>query len=317
MSFMSNPLTRDARKARTTSQADEARQEEARQAARGTSANSENGHNGSASGHDSDGDWVSRLSPEAQRASKQYLSEAAALGIVPHKMPQHIAVIMDGNRRWAKDRGWMIIAGHSTGAGTTRDVIHTCAGLKIPALTLYTFSTENWRRPAAEVVALMRLITRNLRQELQTMHEHNIRIQHIGRRDGLPRYLLRQIDQCVESTRKNTGMVLSLALNYGGRAEIADALRAIIKNVQAGMLRAEDVTEEHITQALYTAGLPEPDLMIRTGGELRISNFLPWQIAYAELWVTPVLWPDFTKHDLYSAIVDFQKRERRFGASTT
>ena len=263
------------------------------------------------------GDWVSRLSPEAQRASREYLAEAAALGIEAHKMPQHVAVIMDGNRRWAKDRGWLIITGHSTGAKTTRDVIHTCAGLKIPALTLYTFSTENWRRPAAEVVALMRLITRNLRQELATMHAHNIRIQHIGRRDGLPRYLLRQIDQCVESTGKNTGMVLSLALNYGGRAEIADACRSLIKKVQDGLLRAEEVTEELIEQSLYTAGLPEPDLMIRTGGEFRISNFLPWQIAYAELWVTPVLWPDFNKNELYRAIVDFQKRERRFGGAQT
>ncbi len=270
-----------------------------------------------AKSQETEGDWVSRLSPEAQRASREYLAEAAALGIEPHKMPQHVAVIMDGNRRWAKDRGWLIIAGHSTGAKTTRDVIHTCAGLKIPALTLYTFSTENWRRPAAEVVALMRLITRNLRQELATMHAHNIRIQHIGRRDGLPRYLLRQIDQCVESTRKNTGMVLSLALNYGGRAEIADACRSLLKKVQDGLLRAEEVTEELIEQSLYTAGLPEPDLMIRTGGEFRISNFLPWQIAYAELWVTPVLWPDFNKNELYRAIVDFQKRERRFGGAQT
>ena len=278
---------------------------------RASGTNGSNGTNGSS------GDWVSRLSPEAQRASQQYLREAHALGIVPEKMPQHVAVIMDGNRRWAKERGWLVIRGHSLGAKTTRDVIHTCAGLKIPALTLYTFSTENWKRPAAEVVALMRLITRNLRQELQTMHEHNIRIQHIGRRDGLPRYLLRQLDHCVDSTCKNTGMVLSLALNYGGRAEIADAFRSLMKKVQAGMVRAEDIDENHISDELYTAGLPEPDLMIRTGGELRISNFLPFQIAYAELWVTPVLWPDFSKTELYSAIVDFQKRERRFGASPT
>jgi undecaprenyl diphosphate synthase len=284
-----------------------------RHAAARAAANINNGHAQTAE----EGDWVSRLSPEAQRASQQYLREAAERGIVPEKMPQHVAVIMDGNRRWAQNRGWMVIRGHSLGAKTTRDVIHTCAGLKIPALTLYTFSTENWKRPAAEVVGLMRLITRNLRQELGTMHEHNIRIQHIGRRDGLPRYLLRQIDQCVESTKKNTGMVLSLALNYGGRAEIADAFRALMKKVQAGILRAEDIAEEHISSELYTAGLPEPDLMIRTGGELRISNFLPFQIAYAELWVTPVLWPDFSKTELYAAIVDFQQRERRFGASTT
>jgi undecaprenyl diphosphate synthase len=271
-----------------------------------TNGNTPNGH------HD---DWVSRLSPEAQRASRQYRAEAAALGIEDEKMPQHIAVIMDGNRRWAKQRGWMVIKGHSVGAKTTRDVIHTCAGLKIPALTLYTFSTENWRRPAAEVAALMRLITRNLKDELPTMQEHDIRVQHIGRRDGLPGYLLRQIDESVEQTKQNTGMVLSLALNYGGRAEILDAFRTLLKQVQDGVLRPEEVEEEHITNALYTHDLPEPDLMIRTGGELRTSNFLPWQMAYAELWVTPVLWPDFTKNELYHAIADFQKRERRFGAS--
>jgi undecaprenyl diphosphate synthase len=269
-------------------------------------------------GHETNGhedDWVSRLSPEAQRASRQYRAEAAQLGIEEEKMPQHIAIIMDGNRRWAKQRGWMVIKGHSIGAKTTRDTIHTCAGLKIPALTLYTFSTENWRRPAAEVAALMRLITRNLKDELPTMQEHDIRVQHIGRREGLPGYLLRQIDDSVEQTKKNSGMVLSLALNYGGRAEILDAFRDLLKKVQDGLLRPEEVEEEHITDALYTAGLPEPDLMIRTGGELRTSNFLPWQMAYAELWVTPVLWPDFTKNELYRAIADFQKRERRFGAS--
>ena len=273
----------------------------------------EHGHEQASNGqHD---DWVSRLSPEAQRASKQYRAEAAALGIEEEKMPQHIAVIMDGNRRWAKHRGWMVIRGHSVGAKTTRDVIHTCAGLKIPALTLYTFSTENWRRPAAEVGALMRLITRNLKDELVTMQEHNIRVQHIGRREGLPGYLLRQIDYSVEQTKKNSGMVLSLALNYGGRAEILDAFRTILKKVQDGLLQPDEVEESHITDSLYTQGLPEPDLMIRTGGELRTSNFLPWQMAYAELWVTPVLWPDFTKNELYHAIADFQKRERRFGAS--
>lgn len=265
---------------------------------------------------DASGDWVSRLSPEAQRASRQYLAEAAALGIESHKMPQHIAVVMDGNRRWAKQRGWMVIRGHSVGAKTTRDIIHTCAGLKIPALTLYTFSTENWKRPAAEVAALMRLITRNLKDELRTMQEHNIRVNHIGRREGLPGYLLRQIDHSVGETKRNTGMVMTLALNYGGRAEILDAFRILFDKVQSGLLRIEDVVEEHITNELYTRDLPEPDLMIRTGGELRISNFLPWQIAYAELWVTPTLWPDFNKNELYRAIADFQKRERRFGATS-
>lgn len=236
-----------------------------------------------------------------------------ALVLDPRKMPQHIAIIMDGNRRWAKQRGWMVIRGHSVGARTTRDIIQDCVTLKIPALTLYTFSTENWRRPAAEVTALMRLIARNLKQELPEMQSNNIRVRHIGRREGLPDFLLSQIDQSVEATQHNTGMVLSLALNYGGRAELVDAFQQLAAQVQSGALRAEEITEELITDSLYTSGLPEPDLMIRTGGEMRISNFLPWQIAYAELWVTPTLWPDFAPNELHGAIADFQKRERRFG----
>jgi len=228
-------------------------------------------------------------------------------------MPQHIAIIMDGNRRWAKRQGWMAVRGHSVGARTTRDIIQECVTLGIRALTLYTFSTENWKRPSAEVAALMRLIKRNLSQELPDMCANNIQVRHIGRRDGLPPYLLRQLDRSIEETKDNTGLVLNLALNYGGRAEIADAFHTLLREVQSGELRAEDVDEARIGAALYTNGLPEPDLMIRTGGEMRISNFLPWQIAYAELWVTPLLWPDFKPHDLRGAIADFQQRDRRFG----
>jgi len=228
-------------------------------------------------------------------------------------MPQHIAIIMDGNRRWAKRKGWMTIRGHSVGARTTRNIIQECVDLKIHALTLYTFSTENWKRPQSEVTALLRLITRNLNQELPEMKANNIQVRHIGRREGLPDYLLSQLDRCIGETSHNNGMVLALALNYGGRAEIADAFHQLLQQVQAGTLQAEDVTEAHITAALYTGDLPEPDLMIRTGGEFRISNFLPWQMAYTELWVTPTLWPDFTPVELRSAIADFQGRERRFG----
>ncbi len=231
----------------------------------------------------------------------------------PQKMPQHIAIIMDGNRRWAKARGWMVIRGHSVGARSTRDIIQECVNLKIPALTIYTFSTENWKRPSSEVTALLRLITRNLKQELPDMIANNIQVRHIGRREGLPNHLLRQIDDCISATVKNTGLVLSLALNYGGRAEITDAFRHLLSEIQAGRLSADELTETHITDSLYTAGLPEPDLMIRTGGEMRISNFLPWQIAYAELWVTPTLWPDFSPAELHRAILDFSKRDRRFG----
>ncbi|HEX8832810.1 MAG TPA: isoprenyl transferase [Abditibacteriaceae bacterium] len=231
----------------------------------------------------------------------------------PQKMPRHIAIIMDGNRRWAKQQGWGAIRGHTVGARTTRDIIQECVDLRIPALTLYTFSTENWKRPRQEVSALMRLIQRNLADELPSMKNNNIRVRHIGRREQLPDYLLRQIDECINQTCNNTGLVLSLALNYGGRAEITDAFQILMAQVQRGELKASDIGEEQIEAALYTRGLPEPDLMVRTGGEMRISNFLPWQIAYAELWVTPTLWPDFKPTELHVAIADFQKRDRRFG----
>ena len=231
----------------------------------------------------------------------------------PAKMPQHIAIIMDGNRRWAKLKGWMVVRGHSVGARATRNIIQECVNMKIRALTLYTFSTENWKRPSSEVTALLRLITRNLNRELSEMQANNIQVRHIGRRDGLPGYLLRQLDQSVTETRHNTGLALNLALNYGGRAEITDAFQHLLRQVQAGALRPDEVDEARIAAALYTDGLPEPDLMIRTGGDMRISNFLPWQIAYAELWVTPTLWPDFTPDEMRRAIADFQGRERRFG----
>jgi len=234
----------------------------------------------------------------------------------PQKMPQHIAIIMDGNRRWAKQQGWMAIRGHTVGARTTRDIIRDCVHLGTKALTLYTFSTENWKRPRSEISALMRLITRNLNQELPDMQANNIQVRHIGRRDGLPDYLCRQLDQSIDSTKNNTGLVLNLALNYGGRAEIADAFQQLMQQVLAGTLRPEEVDEARISSVLYTKGLPEPDLLIRTGGEMRISNFLPWQIAYAEFYVTPVLWPDFKPLDLRQAIANFQTRERRFGGVT-
>jgi undecaprenyl diphosphate synthase len=235
------------------------------------------------------------------------------IALDPRKMPRHIAIIMDGNRRWAKQQGWMAIRGHTVGAKTTRAIIQECVHLPIEALTLYTFSTENWKRPRTEVAALMRLITRNLNDELPDMMRNNIQVRHIGRRDNLPEYLLRQLDESAETTKNNSGLVLSLALNYGGRAELRDAFQHLANEVLIGNLRPEEISEQKISDALYTADLPEPDLMIRTGGEMRISNFLPWQIAYAELWVTPTLWPEFSPDELHRAILDFQGRDRRFG----
>ncbi len=231
----------------------------------------------------------------------------------PQKMPRHIAVIMDGNRRWAKQHGWMAIRGHTRGARTTRNIIQACVDLRIQALTIYTFSTENWKRPQAEVSGLLRLITRNLNRELADMNTRNIQVRHIGRREALPGYLLNQLDECQARTRHNTGLVLNLAINYGGRAEILDGFHQLMREVNEGRMRIEDVTEEHISRSLYTGTLPEPDLMVRTGGEMRTSNFLPWQMAYTELWVTRTLGKEFTAEELRHAISDFQRRDRRFG----
>lgn len=244
----------------------------------------------------------------------ELLNNLAHLHLDPQKMPRHIAVIMDGNRRWAKQQSWNALRGHTVGATTTRNVIQQCSDLGIEALTLYTFSTENWKRSRTEVSALMRLISRNLQDQLPIMQKNRVRVRHAGRRDGLPDYLLNQIDKSVDETRHNNGMTLSLALNYGGRAELLDAVKNIAQQIKDRVLDVAHITEELIEQHLYTHGLPEPDLLIRTGGDLRISNFLPWQIAYAEIWVTPVLWPDFKTEHLHNAIADFQTRERRFGS---
>ncbi len=258
---------------------------------------------------------VAEESSTRWRARRDVLPFVGTLGLDPRKMPRHIAVIMDGNRRWAKGQGWNAIRGHTVGAKTTVDTIQECSNLGVEALTLYTFSTENWKRSRTEIAALMRLISHNLRDELPVMQKNEIRMRHIGRREGLPDHLLDQIDVSVGQTRQNRGMTLCLAINYGGRAELTDAFQLLARRVQNGELRPEEIGEKLIEETLYTQGLPEPDLMIRTGGDLRVSNFLPWQIAYAELWVTPVLWPDFKMTHLHDAIAEFQTRERRFGSS--
>ena len=228
-------------------------------------------------------------------------------------MPRHIAIIMDGNRRWAKQKKWMAIRGHSVGAEGSHAITRECVNLGIEALTLYTFSTENWRRPRAEVMALMHLIARNLKSQQDEMNANNVRVRHSGLRENLPDFLLRQLDETIESTSGNTGLVLNLAINYGGRAELTQAFQHLAAKVQSGALTPEQIDEDAIAAELYTHDLPEPDLLIRTGGEMRISNFLPWQIAYAEFWVTPVMWPDFKPEHLRAAIADFQNRDRRFG----
>src|SRR5271169_2993710 len=250
--------------------------------------------------------------PESLRPASRE-EERLLTGLDACKLPQHIAVIMDGNGRWAQKRHLPRIAGHRSGVQSARKVIETCAGLQIPALTLYAFSMENWRRPKAEIDFLMRLLREYLRKELPTLHRNNIRMLVIGRSDQLPKEVQADIDRAMEQTAGNTGMKLAVALNYGGRAELVDAFNRILDRVRHNGLANARVDEEMISQHLYTAGLPDPDLLIRTSGEMRVSNFLLWQIAYAEIYVTETLWPDFTRTQLYEALLDFQKRERRYG----
>ena len=233
------------------------------------------------------------------------------------RLPQHLAVIMDGNGRWAERRHLPRIAGHRAGVKAARVVIETCARLKLPYLTLYAFSLENWRRPQAEVDFLMRLLREYLKRELPSIHKNNIRLLVIGRRAQLPEGVRKDLEQGMMMTARNTGMKLVVALNYGGRAELVDAFNAMLDHVRSNGLSAFHADEQTISEHLYTAGLPDPDLLIRTSGEMRVSNFLLWQIAYAEIYVTETLWPDFSRARLLEALVDFQKRERRYGGLGT
>jgi len=227
------------------------------------------------------------------------------------RLPRHIAVIMDGNGRWAQKRHLPRVAGHRAGTQSARTTIETCARLKVEALTLYAFSVENWRRPKAEIEFLMQLLREYLRKEMPLIQKNNIRMRFLGRPEELPAGVQKDTREAMEATAGNTGMVLSIALNYGGRAEIVDAMNAILaeQNGHGGAA----VTEEQLSRHLYTANLPDPDLLIRTSGEMRVSNFLLWQIAYAEIFVTETLWTDFNRARLLEALVDFQGRERRYG----
>jgi undecaprenyl diphosphate synthase len=234
-----------------------------------------------------------------------------------HRLPEHLAIIMDGNGRWAQRRHLPRIAGHRTGVKTAREIIESCARLKLPCLTLYAFSLENWRRPQTEVDFLMRLLREYLKRELPSIHKNNIRLLIIGRSEQLPEVVRKDIQSAMSLTAKNTGMKLVVALNYGGRAELVDAFNTILQQVRSNGMAAFQADEQTISEHLYTAGLPDPDLLIRTSGEMRVSNFLLWQIAYAEIYVTETLWPDFSRARLLEALVDFQKRERRYGGLGT
>lgn len=221
---------------------------------------------------------------------------------------------MDGNGRWARKRRLPRIAGHRAGIRAVRAVVESCARLGVPCLTLYAFSVENWKRPHTEVKLLMELLREYLKKELRELNENNIRFGAIGRIANLPKSVQRDLYETIEKTRSNTGLKLTLALNYGGRAELIDAVRSLALEVQQNSeFDVETINEETIRQHLYTHDLPDPDLLIRTSGEMRLSNFLLWQVAYCEIWVTNVLWPDFTERELFQAIIDFQKRELRYG----
>ena len=227
------------------------------------------------------------------------------------RLPRHIAVIMDGNGRWAKRRRLPRIAGHRAGIKAVRQVVEACARAGVPYLTLYAFSVENWKRPHTEIKLLMNLLREYLKKEVRELNRQNIRLGVIGRIQDLPKPVVRDLENALEQTRQNTGLRLTLALNYGARTEFVDAVRELLATApRDGVFQ---VDEALVAAHLYTHDLPDPDLLIRTSGELRLSNFLLWQVAYAELWVTETLWPDFTQKDLFQAIIDYQKRERRYG----
>lgn len=232
------------------------------------------------------------------------------------RIPQHVAVIMDGNGRWAKQHGKERLFGHYNGVESVRVVVETSVKLGIKYLTLYTFSTENWNRPKAEVDGLMELLVDNIIKETPTFHKNNIRFTTIGDNSLLPEKALRKLEECIAETASNTGMTLVLALSYSSRWEITDAVRRIAAKVKDGELSIDDINDQVVSDNLTTAGIPDPELLIRTSGELRLSNYLLWQMAYTELYFTDTLWPDFREESLYEAIVDYQKRERRFGKTS-
>jgi len=230
--------------------------------------------------------------------------------------PKHIAIIMDGNGRWAKNRGKLRIFGHENGTKSVKNIVESCSKLGIQCLTLYAFSTENWNRPKLEVKTLMSLLISSLKRESDKLQKNNIRLNPIGNLNLLPLKVSKELFQVVETTKSNSGMVLNLALSYGSRDEIINCVKEIGEKIKNNLISFEKIDETVINQHLYTQNLPDVDLLIRTSGEQRVSNFLLWQIAYAELYFTKVLWPDFTEQDLYKAIDNYQKRERRFGKTS-
>ena len=252
----------------------------------------------------------------AARFGPDTLRRLAEAGLEPERLPAHVAIIMDGNGRWARQRGLPRVEGHARGVHSVRATVEECCRLGVGQLTLYCLSSENWKRPKAELDFLMALLEQYLVQEREEILQQNIRFSTIGRREGLPDKVLAEIDENVRLSQDNTGTGLCLAINYGGRTELVDAVRTLARQAKDGLIAPEAIDEAAINGALYTAGLPDPDLLIRTAGEMRISNFLLWQISYAELWVTERCWPDFDKATLHQALRDYACRERRFGGLT-
>lgn len=239
--------------------------------------------------------------------------EVDTTGLDMNNIPKHIAIIMDGNGRWAKAQGKVRTFGHQAGAETLKTIVRAADKLGVKVISAYAFSTENWKRPVTEVNFIMELLSRYLTNEIEEFNENNVQVRFIGSRDGLPEIVKEKMDHAIEETRDNTGIILNLAINYGGQAEILHAVKSIAAEAAAGNLAVEDINNQVVEEHLYTSGLPAPDLLIRPGGDLRISNFLLWQIAYAEIWTTKTFWPDFTPEHLVDAILAYQGRERRFG----
>ena len=245
--------------------------------------------------------------------SEEGLARIAAVGLRPEQLPRHVAIIMDGNGRWAQNRGMPRIVGHRRGIQSVRAVVEEGCRLGLEQISLYCLSVENWKRPPRELKFLLRLFRHFLAVERAELMDQNVRLTMIGRREGLPDNVLREFDKTAEMTAANTGMTLCLAVNYGGRTEIADAARRLAEDIRAGLLDPDQVDEAKFASYLSTVGMPDPDLLVRTAGELRVSNFLLWQISYSELWVTDVLWPDFRADDLLASCRAFAARQRKFG----
>ncbi len=254
---------------------------------------------------------------ESKNSEQQIPKQLIESFIDPRIIPQHVAVIMDGNGRWAKEQGKPRTYGHYAGAERLKEIVRIADNIGVKALSAYAFSTENWKRPAAEVSFIMKLLDRYLTNEIETFQKNNVCVRFMGSRDGLPKNVQEKMDNAVQKTKDNTGIILNLAINYGGQAEILEAVKKVASEVKDGLLSIDEINIKSFENYLYTKDLPPLDLLIRTGGDFRVSNFMLWQIAYAEIWNTEIYWPDFSSEFFLQAVKDFQKRDRRFGGLNT